>query len=67
MDPTKMDHWNEFLTGSMILDNIDAGVMVYDEEGIPVHASVSVLRGENTSYIISTDNSNRQKISSPGR
>ena len=26
--------------------------VVYDEEGIPVHASVSVLRGENTSYII---------------
>ena len=41
--------------------------VVYDEEGIPVHASVSVLRGENTSYIISTDNSNRLKISSPGR
>ena len=57
----------EFLhckTGAPVFDLFK---VVYDEEGIPVHASVSVLRGENTSYIISTDNSNRLKISSPGR
>lgn len=39
--------------------------IVYDEEGDPVHASFSVVRGENTSYIISADNQNRLSIKSP--
>ena len=41
--------------------------IVYDEVGDPVHASISVLRGENTSYVISTDKSNRLKIKNPGQ
>lgn len=35
---------------------------VYDEKGVPVHISISILKGENTSYLISTDNVNRLKI-----
>ena len=47
MDPTKMDHWNEFLTGSMILDNIDAGIMVYDGEGKVVFANTVMINWRN--------------------
>ena len=47
MDPTKMDHWNEFLTGSMILDTIDAGIMVYDGEGKVVFANTVMINWRN--------------------
>ena len=36
--------------------------IVYDENRIPVHVSISIINGENTSYIISTDNRNHLKI-----
>lgn len=36
--------------------------IVYDENRIPVHVSISIMNGENTSYIISTDNRNHLKI-----
>lgn len=41
--------------------------IVYDENDLPVHVSISIVKGENNSYIISTDNRNRLKIKTPGR
>ena len=36
--------------------------IVYDEHKVPVHVSVDITNGENTSYIISTDNTNHLKF-----
>lgn len=41
--------------------------IVFDENNLPVHVSISIVKGENTSYIISTDNQNRLKIKRPGQ
>lgn len=43
----------------------DVFKIVYNELDVPVHYSISVMSGENTSYIISTDNRNRLKIKNP--
>lgn len=36
--------------------------IVYDERKVPVHVSISIVNGKNTSYIISTDNTNHLKF-----
>lgn len=39
--------------------------IVYDENDIPVHVSISILNGANTSYIISSNNTEHLKIKNP--
>ena len=39
--------------------------IVYDENHTPIHFSISILNGANTSYVISTDNKEHLKIKNP--
>lgn len=39
--------------------------IVYDENDVPVHVSISILNGANTSYIISSNNKEHLKIKNP--
>lgn len=47
MDPTTFSHWDEQLTASMILDNIDAGIMIYDKLGRVVFANTVMINWRN--------------------
>ena len=39
--------------------------IVYDENDVPVHVSISILNGATTSYIISSNNKEQLKIKNP--
>ena len=45
-----------------VLPDDEKRVSSNDENKIPVHVSISIMNGENTSYIISPDNRNHLKI-----
>ena len=47
MDVTALGHWDDLLSVSMILDNIDAGIMVYDGNGQVVFANRTMINWRN--------------------
>ena len=44
---------------------LDIFKIVYDENDVPVHVSISILNGATTSYIISSNNKEQLKIKNP--
>ena len=47
MDSATFDQWDAQLSVSMILDNIDAGIMIYDREGKVVFANTVMINWRN--------------------